>query len=147
MSESLGIKAISCVLIHRIVSVVWLICVLALRTMRANPFLRTIYFCAVTNFIGQLRRDANTDMCVTNHTLLLCGCFIMIFLGILSLNFLTAAWGWYAITKPRFFSSKRILTTRENLRCSRPGYIRANKSSSILNFLGTHISMPIIVSL
>ena len=31
------------------------------------------------------------------------------------------------------------------VRCSRTGCIRASKNSSILNFLGTHISMPIIL--
>jgi hypothetical protein len=33
----------------------------------------------------------------------------------------------------------------EKLRCSRTGCVRASKSSSIFNFLGTHISMPIII--
>jgi hypothetical protein len=33
----------------------------------------------------------------------------------------------------------------EKLRCSRTGCVRASKSSSILNFLGTHISMPNII--
>jgi hypothetical protein len=44
--------------------------------------------------IGQLRRDANKDMCVTNHTLLLYRDGCAVFLGNLSLNPLIAAWGW-----------------------------------------------------